>query len=187
LNADGSGFAVLQNLDSISTGARPYGRLLQSTDGNFYSTTYEGGGVNAGTVFRLAFNFNTPPTVACSGASNIDCAPASGVNFNAQATVSDADSCQTLTLTLKEGTVVLGSKQISSPAANQVVGFDAVHLAPGVHTLIFEVSDGSSNASCSSTLTVNADTVPPVPPVLPDVTGQCSATITAVPTATDAC
>lgn len=34
-------------------GANPYGGLVQATDGNFYGTTYFGGGHNDGTVFKI--------------------------------------------------------------------------------------------------------------------------------------
>ncbi len=34
-------------------GATPYGGLVQATDGNFYGTTFSGGNVGAGTVFKI--------------------------------------------------------------------------------------------------------------------------------------
>jgi uncharacterized repeat protein (TIGR03803 family) len=55
---DGSGAGVLHSfLPSDGDGARPYGVLVQGTDGLIYGTTQEGGSLNGGsgygTVFRL--------------------------------------------------------------------------------------------------------------------------------------
>src|SRR5205823_6864424 len=35
-----------------SNGAKPFGQLCRSTDGNLYGTTFEGGANNQGTIFR---------------------------------------------------------------------------------------------------------------------------------------
>jgi uncharacterized repeat protein (TIGR03803 family) len=48
----GGSFAILRNFTS-ATGGNPYSELVQSTDGNFYGTTSQGGGSGYGTVFRL--------------------------------------------------------------------------------------------------------------------------------------
>jgi uncharacterized repeat protein (TIGR03803 family) len=53
LNADGSGFTVLQNLDLSTTGGVPYGSLVQGVDGALYGTATEGGTHGYGTVFKL--------------------------------------------------------------------------------------------------------------------------------------
>src|SRR5258705_510604 len=52
LNPDGSGFAVLLSFD-YSSGAYPYGGLVQGTDGALYGTTYYGGTSSYGTAFKL--------------------------------------------------------------------------------------------------------------------------------------
>jgi uncharacterized repeat protein (TIGR03803 family) len=50
----GGGFAVLHTFTGSSTdGAYPYPALIQATDGNFYGTTFSGGGAFEGTVFRM--------------------------------------------------------------------------------------------------------------------------------------
>jgi uncharacterized repeat protein (TIGR03803 family) len=47
-------FTVLHNFNGSSTdGAYPYPALIQATDGNFYGTTFSGGGAFEGTVFRM--------------------------------------------------------------------------------------------------------------------------------------
>jgi hypothetical protein len=59
----------------------------------------------------------------------------------------------------------------------------------GQSTVACAATDAAGNSSqCSFTVTVQ-DTIPPVPNAasLPDVTGQCSATIGSAPTATDNC
>jgi subtilisin-like proprotein convertase family protein/phosphoribosylformylglycinamidine (FGAM) synthase-like amidotransferase family enzyme len=61
--------------------------------------------------------------------------------------------------------------------------------APGTYTVTYNVSDAVGNAAVQVSRTVVVqDTLAPVPNLasLPDVTGQCSASVTA-PTATDAC
>ena len=46
-------FSSLQAFTGGSSGAGPYGSLAQGPDGNFYGTTYVGGGSNLGTVFSV--------------------------------------------------------------------------------------------------------------------------------------
>ena len=53
LNPDGTGFIVLKNLDSSTTGANPIGEMIQGTDGVLYGTAYLGGISGDGTVFKL--------------------------------------------------------------------------------------------------------------------------------------
>jgi uncharacterized repeat protein (TIGR03803 family) len=53
LNRDGSGFSVLKNLDSLSTGTYIRAGLMQGTGGALYGTTLGGGSGDEGTVFRL--------------------------------------------------------------------------------------------------------------------------------------
>jgi len=52
LNADGTGFTVLQNFD-YSTGVNPFAGLTQGTDGALYGTANSGGSNGYGTVFKL--------------------------------------------------------------------------------------------------------------------------------------
>jgi uncharacterized repeat protein (TIGR03803 family) len=53
LNPDGSGFSVLKDLNSTTTGGGPFAKLVQGTDGALYGTTSEGGSGGYGTVFKL--------------------------------------------------------------------------------------------------------------------------------------
>jgi uncharacterized repeat protein (TIGR03803 family) len=43
----------LHSFAGLSDGAYPYAALVQGSDGNFYSTTFEGGTHDAGTVFKI--------------------------------------------------------------------------------------------------------------------------------------
>jgi len=54
----------------------------------------------------------------------------------------------------------------------------------GVH---WTFNDGNGNTTMATQNIVVQDTTPPATPVLPDVTGQCSASIAAPPTTTDNC
>ena len=59
LDADGGNFAVLHAFSTVSSGnvnadgALPFGPLTVGTDGDLYGTTYRGGTVGNGTIFRL--------------------------------------------------------------------------------------------------------------------------------------
>jgi len=54
LNTDGSGFTVLHQLDSESTGSFPQAGLLLGTDGKFYGSTSDGGDFHGGTIFKMS-------------------------------------------------------------------------------------------------------------------------------------
>lgn len=53
LNTDGSGFTVLKDFDSATTGANCWGGVISGSDGALYGTTYYGGTGDAGTVFKM--------------------------------------------------------------------------------------------------------------------------------------
>jgi uncharacterized repeat protein (TIGR03803 family) len=53
LNPDGTGFTVLQHLDSSTTGSDPWAALLQGGDGALYGTAFQGGAGGYGTAFKL--------------------------------------------------------------------------------------------------------------------------------------
>jgi hypothetical protein len=75
--------------------------------------------------------------------------------------VSDPDLSQTLTITLKEGSTVLGTKFAYTPATNLLVTFDSVVLSATAHALTVEVTDGTATNSCTTSVTVDADTLAP--------------------------
>ena len=52
-------YTVLRSFDENTTGRYPEGRLTQAKDGNFYGTTYAGGGNNSGTIFKLTSDGTT--------------------------------------------------------------------------------------------------------------------------------
>jgi len=59
----------------------------------------------------------------------------------------------------------------------------------GEHIIVWQYNDGNGNTSFQNQKVIVTDNVEPVPDVvtLPALTGQCSVTVTAVPTATDNC
>ena len=59
LNANGTGFAPILNLDNSVTGGGPFGALLEGSDGAFYGTAY-----NPGTVFKVNPDGSGPALVA---------------------------------------------------------------------------------------------------------------------------
>jgi hypothetical protein len=64
-----------------------------------------------------------------------------------------------------------------------------VYTAPGTYTIHWTYSDGHGNSSTQNQTVIVKDPVPPVPTVhhLPTITGNCSVTVTTVPTAKDNC
>lgn len=71
INPDGTGFTVLMDFDSPTTGANCWGGLMLGSDNVFYGTTFFGGTGGVGTVFKIqldgtAFtvlkNFDAPTT-----------------------------------------------------------------------------------------------------------------------------
>src|SRR4029453_5060848 len=57
----------------------------------------------------------------------------------------------------------------------------------GTSVVTWHFNDGNGNESTQTQNIVVHDTTAPATPVLPDVTGECSATIAAAPTTTDNC
>jgi uncharacterized repeat protein (TIGR03803 family) len=136
LNPDGTGFTVLLNLDSFTTGADPSGGLMRGMDGNLYGTTYLGGDANAGTVFRLVFPTsaptNTPPVARCHDVTvmaDANCTAAVSVDFGS----SDPDAGDSITLR-------------QTPAGPYSLG-------PTLVTLTATDSHGATN-SCTALVTV---------------------------------
>ena len=81
-------------------GSQPNGRLLLSSDGNFYGTTDGGGGYGAGTLFRLSASGELTTLYSFSGSS-----PASGLAQGADGTLYGVTggggvACERLRLTL---------------------------------------------------------------------------------------
>jgi uncharacterized repeat protein (TIGR03803 family) len=67
------GTVTTQHSFDVTDGEKPYGGLVQDTDGTFYGVTYEGGVSNYGTIFSLAVGLHpfveTLPTSGLVGAT----------------------------------------------------------------------------------------------------------------------
>ena len=130
---------------------------------------------------------NKPP-VADAGpdqtnANAVECTSPSGASVSLDGSGSFDPDNDPLTYTWREGTTVL-----AGPTTTTSIPIEIVSLSLGNHTIDLEVSDGS--ATDTDQVLVNVvDTAAPVPDVatLPAVTGECSATISGPPTATDIC
>jgi len=118
---------------------------------------------------------NTPPSITAPPAVTASTGPgatACGVTIS-DATLGSAtasDNCGSTTIT-----------RSGVPTGN--------FFPVGTTTITYTAKDASGNtATATQSVTVN-DTTPPTPDLatLPDVTGQCSATISTAPTATDYC
>ncbi len=53
LSTDGSHFAVLHNFVDGTDGGEPYSPPVQASDGNFYGSTWVGGGNDRGTIYKI--------------------------------------------------------------------------------------------------------------------------------------
>jgi hypothetical protein len=117
----------------------------------------------------------TVPIVLCQEEPGfLNCAPAAGGILTEEVVVSDPDLGQQLTVTLLVDDLPQGTVTRNTPI-NGLVAFDSVRLSQGDHTLKIVVSDGYSEATCESTVTVNPDTVPPVFTSVPlDITVQAA-------------
>jgi hypothetical protein len=140
-----------------------------------------------GTVFRLGLN--RTPTLQCPAAATFPCSPAGGfvVTFPLQA--SDPDGQDLAVNWSVDGTVltVPAGDPLTTATLNFTNGF-----APGTHMITFTVSDGYTNVSCHTTLTIAADTEPPTFTCPANRTtefaNETGARVTfASPTATDDC
>jgi hypothetical protein len=100
---------------------------------------------------------NTAPQVACSEPVAFNCVPGAGLAVSMQAAVTDPDSGQTLTVTLKQGELLLDTQTVASPAAGVLVTFNPMTFLPGLHPLTVEVDDGTELGRCETTLTLDAD------------------------------
>jgi hypothetical protein len=148
----GGGGRVLIVADTISTaGLDSAVNVAGGAKG--FSCSYPGGtGVVSSTLI---------PQITCPQSTLISCAPADGLPVTLSVSVTDLDPSQTLTLTLKEGSTVLDTKSAATPATNLLVTFDPVLLSVMAHSLTIEVDDGTATNSCTTTVTLNADTLAP--------------------------
>jgi uncharacterized repeat protein (TIGR03803 family) len=157
LNPDGTGYTILHDFDqSDGGGFWPEDDLVQGTDGAFYGTTTRGGDMDLGTIFRI--EANRVPSLLCASLAVLPCSPPGGFSVTVPVEVSDLDG-QALAVSWDvDGTTF--SVEGGSPPTTATVTFTSV-FTPGTHTITFTASDGFTNASCQTTITVEADTTPP--------------------------
>lgn len=129
---------------------------------------------------------NQAPTASLPTAPALHCTELDGATASMTVTVGDADN-DPLTVVWKVNGVVVATHNLaagvtSDTLVNQLFGF-----APS--TLSVSVTDGKSTPVVVTRVVTVADHELPAPSVasLPIVTGECSATITTVPTAVDDC
>ena len=138
LNPDGSGFVLLKNFEDNGTGTKPYGRLLQATDGNLYGTTrHRVDSTGDGAVFRLVLNCSldvTPPdTTITSGPSGIVASAAATFTF----TGSD-DVTPPAGLTFE-------ASLDGAPFAPAASPLNYTGLTEGTHTFTVRATDAAGN------------------------------------------
>jgi HYR domain len=144
----------------------PFGTTAGTYTANIKANaSIPGVGVGAGTPVTLTVTANQPPVALCHNVTvstgTTNCTATASIDNGSN----DPDPGDTITLS-------------QSPPGPYSLGNTSV-------TLTVTDNHGASG-TCSATVTVQ-DTTAPVTLVLPDVTGQCSATIGAAPTTTDNC
>ncbi len=159
-DGDNFGRSVAMNGDSSSALVGAY--LADSARGSAY-------------VYRSA---NVPPLVILPAPATLNCAPAEGLPVSIEVTVTDPDSGQTLTVTLKEGITVLDVQNVATPINNTVVTFATQTFLPGLHELTIEISDAIESFSGTTSILVNpGQGVPEVISTPGDATLECPDTV----------
>lgn len=134
-----------------------------------------------------------PPSVQAGPPITIDCAPLSGASVKVSFTVTRPEASPSLVAVLSEGSAVLKTMSVATPANNAQLSFEAVTFAPGVHPLTITVTDGINDVEVTTSVTVNADvTAPQFTFVPPNQTATATSTTGATvsypaATATDSC
>ncbi|HXR48690.1 MAG TPA: choice-of-anchor tandem repeat GloVer-containing protein [Candidatus Limnocylindrales bacterium] len=65
-----NGLTTLYSFTGGNDGANPYGRLVQSTNGNYYGTTFQAGANGYGTIFRMTANGSVTPLSSFTGGTD---------------------------------------------------------------------------------------------------------------------
>jgi uncharacterized repeat protein (TIGR03803 family) len=108
-------------------GEYSYGGLVQSTDGNFYGATYQGGAGGHGTIFKLSLRLRSfitlLPAFAEAGAEikilGTDLASASSVTFNGTTAVFRVISSSLISATVPSG-ASNGRVEVTTPSGKLI-------------------------------------------------------------------
>jgi len=138
-------------------------------------TVTDSNGASSSCSATVTVTDNTPPTITAPPAVNVSTGPsATGcgmvISDAALGSATASDNCGGATIT-----------RSSLPAGN--------FFPVGTTYITYTANDGRGNTATALQAVTVTDTTPPAPDLatLPDATGQCSATISAAPTATDYC
>ncbi|WP_207424955.1 hypothetical protein [Pedobacter sp. SYSU D00535] len=94
----------------------------------------------------------------------------------------------------ENGTATINPSQIDGGSSDNVgivsmtldkTTFDCSNI--GANTVLLTVADAENNVSSKTAIVTVRDSIAPVQVQLPDVTGECSAAVTDIPTTTDGC
>ncbi len=131
------------------------------------------------------------------GTTTVTCSDPSGATTQFTVTVNDTTApvpdVPNLPTITRGCAVTVDVPTATDDCAGQVGGATSdprTYDQPGTYTIHWTYTNESGvSSSQNQTVVITNDTTPPVPDVatLPQVTGECSATVTSVPTATDDC
>lgn len=151
------------------------GGTITATTGNPTTYTAEG-------TYTVTWNYNDGRGNTSSQTQSVTINDVTAPVPNVASLPSRTDSCA-VTLVAPTATDACAG-QITATTANPTT-----YTAEGTYTVTWNYNDGRGNTSSQTQSVTISDVTAPVPNIanLPTVTGQCSATVTTPPTATDAC
>jgi len=135
---------------------------------------------------------NNPPVITCGAPQTLPCGPADGQSVTLTAHVEDADGHALSVVWIVDGKeretqqVAAGTGLVTADLAFSYT------VTPGDHAIKVTATDGTLNAFCETTVSIQKDTEDPVIACPRDVTvpvdpGRCAAIVTFAPQATDNC
>ena len=152
--------------------------------------------LNAGSLgnFLDACNFgtdvvNTAPTVTAPPVATIHCTALNDAMHTVTFNVSDANNDPMTVIWKVDGVVVATHLLPAGATSDSLVDYLFPVTAPLTHTVSVSVTDNKSAPVLRSATVIVAAHDAPSPSLasLPDITGECDAAITVVPTAVDDC
>ena len=132
---------------------------------------------------------NTAPTVTAPPVATIHCTALNDARHTVTFNVSDANNDPMTVIWSVDGVVVETHSLPAGSTSDSLVDYLFPVIAPLTHTVSGSVTDNKSAPVLRSATVIVAAHDAPAPSLasLPDITGECDATITVAPTAVDDC
>ncbi len=160
INSDGTDYSILHSFNNNGEGANPDGSLI--TDGTtFYGTTYTGGSVGAGSIFKICpYATHTQSPVICAGQSltiGSNTYTVSGTYNDTINAIAACDSIVTTNLTVLAPVTGTINRDVCNGGSVTVNGI--TYTSGGTYT---QAITGGSASGCDSTLIIHINMLSPV-------------------------